>query len=182
MPLGTVTIPGHPTQESEWRLVDGQWYMHIITPQEKFVTPFGFTIKLDPEPNPGAAPANPEVASKFSRDNIKAEASQILHGVQPDRSTVVLDSTRAGEAVVHITNGTPSIAGLEVVDPHVEGLSISIDKTKLSPTEQATLTVRWKPQDKIAKPTTFIHVRTVPTGQDVPIQVNFSFTPEQPHR
>src|SRR5581483_1077098 len=41
MHLGTVTIPGHPTAEGEWKLVDGQWYLHLITPQEGFRTPFG---------------------------------------------------------------------------------------------------------------------------------------------
>jgi len=177
MHLQNVTIPGHPTQESEWKLVDGQWFMHIITPQEKFVMPFGAVVKLDPEPQPGA-PVNQDEVNKFSKANIKERATEILLGVKPDRGTVVLDSTSPGETTVHISNGTPSIVGLELVDPHMTGLSVKMDKTRLKPTEEATLTLRWKPKDKIAKPTAFIHVRTIPSGQDVPIRVDFSFNPQ----
>jgi len=179
MPLGSVTIPGHPTMEGDWKLVDGQWYLHLITPQEKFVTPFGTVIKLDPEPAPGSPEADKAVASRFSPASIRARAADILHGVKPDHDTVVFDSAKPGEAIVHVSNGTPSIAGLELVDPHMTGLSVAIDKTRLSPTEQATLTVRWKPRDAIAKPSAFIHLRTIPAGQDIAIRVDFSFNASQ---
>ena len=141
--------------------------------------PFGAVVKLDPAPEGGAEAPKPDM-SKFSKANIQERAKEIMSGVKPDRETVVFDSVKPGEATVHISNGTPSVTGLELVDPKLTGLAVSLDKKKLSPMEQAALTLRWKPRDKLAKPTTMVHLKVAPSGQDITIQVNFSFAAVQP--
>src|SRR5579884_539760 len=41
MPMQSFVLHARPVVEAEWRLVDGQWYLHLPGPEEGIRTPFG---------------------------------------------------------------------------------------------------------------------------------------------
>lgn len=176
MHISNVVVKGHPVAEGDWRIIDGQWYMHLITKKERFRTPFGTIVQLG-EPSP--KPVDDAAAKAFTPAAIKERTKQILAGVTADPASITLDSVKPAEQTVKLTNGTPGIVELRLTQPELPGLSASIDRTRLAVAEQATMKITWSPKDAIAKPSATIHVVVAPTGQDIPLQVAFSYDPSQ---
>ena len=182
IPMQTFALHAHPLVPSEWRLVDGQWYLHINTPEEGIRMPFFNTpIKIPASQVPaGAQPSMPAGGvANLSQTEMKRQADALLHGVKADRPFVELDSSKAGEQTVRLRNTTPGPVGLSVAVDELPGLSVKLNTDHLGPNEEAVATIDWKPKDHIAKPLRTLHVKVLPLGQDIPIQIRFSFTPVQ---
>jgi len=182
IPMQTFVLHAHPLVPSEWRLVDGQWYLHINTPEEGIRMPFFNTpIKIPASQVPtGAQPAPPDGGvANLSQKEMKRQADLLLHGVKADRPFVELDSGKAGEQIVRLRNTTPGPVGLSVAVDDLPGLSVKLSTDHLGPNQEAVATIHWKPKDHIAKPVRTLHVKVLPLSQDIPIQIRFSFTPAQ---
>ena len=180
IPMQTFVIHGHPLVPTEWRLIDGQWYMHINTPEEGIrmpMIPVPVKIPASQVAKGTQPPPPPGGMTSFSTKEMRAKAEELLHGVKADRSFVELDSTRPGEQKIRLRNTTPGPVDLTVVLEELPGLTAKLDKRRIGPNEIAVATVLWKPKDKVAKPVRTLHVRVLPLGQDIPIQVRFNWNP-----
>lgn len=183
MPMQTFVLHAHPLVPTEWRFVDGQWYLHINTPEEGIRMPFfNNPIKIPasqvadanaaPEPLPGGI-------TSVSQKSMREKANELLHGVKADRGFVELESTTAGEQTIRLKNTTPGPVALSLAMEKRPGLEVSLDKKDLGAGEEAVATVRWTPKDKIAKSLCTLHIHVMPMREDIPIQIRFSYNPVQ---
>ena len=182
IPMQTFVVHAHPLVPTEWRFVDGQWYMHINTPEEGVrmpIIPVPIKIPASQVPNGVQPPPPPGGMTSLSMKEMRAKAQELMHGVKVDRTFIDLDSTTPGEQKILVRNTTPGPVALSLVVDELPGLTAKLDKQRIGPDEIATATVIWKPKDKVAKPVRTLHVRVLPLGQDIPIQVRFGWNPVQ---
>lgn len=163
-----VTIP----LNTHWRLVDGQWYWYTVKVTE-VRTPFGIS-KITPasEQDGTSRPAIPPDPA--------ALAKSILQQVKVDRSEVRLDSSKASEDAVTVSNGMPGPITISVDNIGQAGLHIQPEKTELKAGETARVMFRYDPADPAVlckdcaerlRGTITAQIRVQPTAQVFPITV-----------
>lgn len=177
---GTVNVVTFPLN-SNWELVDGEWYWHYVRPTRKAspFSPTGFVAvpSDDKSPDPPIVP-----------QDIAGAAKTILARVSVDKHVVQLRSYETSQDVVHVRNDMPGSIGLKLDALDVPGLKISMGKTVLQANEETNIVFDWRLDDPAvlcadcAKKTTgnpTLQLHIVPTGQVFPISIKFANHPGQ---
>ncbi len=147
---------------SYWKLEKGDWFWYT-PPPGPVQTPFG---SMNYEDQSGKAPPIPT--------NPGALAPGILGQVKASRKQVELPSDKAAHEEVQIENGMPGHIKLELECKVFEGLKVSLDKLDLGAREHATLTVDFDPIIRSMKPPVLARILVSPTGQVIPVRIEFA--------
>lgn len=156
---------------SQWKVVDGQWYVWFAPVTER-KTPFGI---MHPGPDGGdgkgggpAMPADPKVL-----------AQRILDSVRADKTELMLSSYESVTGEVKVTNGMQGPIKLSVdLGGGFAGLSYEIDNKEVKAGESATIKFICQPKDKSPKPTLDAKIMVEPTNQVLPVRLLFAIPPE----
>lgn len=143
---------------STWKVERGEWYWYVA-PEELNMTPFGRMSGGPGTGNPlGAPPAMPQ------------NPATLLTLVKADRSSVNLKPGAREE--ITISNGMPGAITLKFDHPPLPGLAVTADRLELKAGEKSVVTFEWKGEPDRGPVTVTVQVQ--PTGQTLPIQVQFS--------
>ena len=173
---GTSMISGEKMSTSmpmttNWKLVDGVWFWYVA-PVTEFNTPFG---KM--HFNSGAAKDN--AARSALPGDPAALAKQILTSVKTDKEEIMLSSFEPAKAEFKVTNGMAGQISIKVeADGVPKELTFKVDKEKLLAGEVATVTVAYKPANKVPKPSAMMRVYVDPVNLVLPVKVLFAIPPE----
>ena len=169
MPV-SLPIPSH------WKIVDGQWFWYYIKETE-VRTPFGIA-RITPDNDPDAA------AHDASKPIIPANplmlARDILQSIKIDKTEIKLESRKANEDTLEVTNGMPGSISISVDNLGQAGLTVKLDKSELKAGEKARVVFRYDPEDPLVQcgdcakhvsGTVTAQIRVQPTGQVFPINI-----------
>ena len=169
MPV-SLPIPSH------WKIVDGQWFWYYIKETE-VRTPFGIA-RITPDNDPDAA------AHDTSKPIIPANplmlARDILQSIKIDKTEIKLESRKANEDTLEVTNGMPGSISISVDNLGQAGLTVKLDKSELKAGEKARVVFRYDPEDPLVQcgdcakhvsGTVTAQIRVQPTGQVFPINI-----------
>jgi hypothetical protein len=158
-------------QNGEWKLENGLWCWFVDP--DIIRGPFGETHRRS-EVQANGAP-RPTESAAHKGPSIDDVLRKVNESVKADKSQVRL-SAKAPSAEVVISNSMPGAISLKLEVPKVAGLSVKLDKEQVLPKQSSRVLFRYTPQSNL--PTTMnVSVQVEPTGQAIPIQVQFG--PEQ---
>ncbi len=159
---------------SLWKVVDGQWFWYIV-PVTEVKTPFGTMNYNGGAVKDGAPPA----AVPGLPGDPQVLAQKILEQVQTDKQDLLLSSYEASSGEVKIFNKMQGPITLRAeIDGAFPGLTFKLDKTEVKAGDSATLQIRFKPKDRVAKPSLTARVYVEPTAQVLPVKLTFAIPPE----
>jgi hypothetical protein len=159
-----------PPLASLWKVENGDWYWYII-PQKERETPFG---KMKPGPDSSDVVVVPSIL-----DALKGvDVNQVLSQVQVSTNQVELKSYEPSSADVTIENHMPGLITLRLDETGVTGLTAVLDKVAVGSNQSAHLSIKYAPENTVAKPTTTLNLEVVQSGQRIPIRVTFAIPPD----
>ena len=177
---GTVTLTTFPLT-SNWEVIDGQWFWHYIRP----------TVVPNPFSPTGFVPVPPESTTDNAGlvpKDIPGAAQGILAKVGLDKVSVQLRSNETSQDVVHVRNGMPGQVTLQLDNPNIPGLKVTLGKTTLQAHEDTTIVFEWRLDDpaiqcldcaKKMNARTVVRLHIAPTNQVFPIAVALGSAPQQ---
>ncbi|HYO80188.1 MAG TPA: hypothetical protein VES20_02210 [Bryobacteraceae bacterium] len=161
--LGKIRVK--PPLTTFWKQDDGQWWWYAI-PQTEWKTPFG-TMK------PG------EEASRSFPKGAVADVRQLHDLVQVDRTDIRLKSAEPSEETVTLRSAVEGSVVLQLDRAKLPaGLTVTFSKDTLQGGESATITFKYDPPDRTAKPFRTVEVTVTPIVKIIPFQITFSVPPE----
>jgi hypothetical protein len=160
---------------SNWEIVDGQWYWHWVKPTV-VASPFSPTGFVNVP-----ADSDPKAIGIIPKD-IDGAAKGILAKVTVDKTSVRLHSYETSQDSIHIRNNMPGSVGLQLDKLDMPGLKITVGKTELRAHEDTTIVFEWRLDDPeilcldcakkmSGNPSVRLHI--VPTAQIFPINIVF---------
>jgi hypothetical protein len=162
-----INMPG----TSQWKLIDGQWYVYFPPVTER-QTPFGMMHSgpgnVDPKAGGSVLPADPKVL-----------AQRILEAVRADKNELILRGYEPSSGEVRVTNGMQGPIRLAVdLGGGFAGLSYSLDKAEIKAGEVGVVKFVVDPKDKSPKPVLDAKISVEPTNQVLPVRLVFALPPE----
>ena len=161
---------------SYWKVVDGQWYWYHVKETE-VRTPFGIA-RITPDNDPDANSS--ETSKPIIPANPLLLARDILQSIKLDKTEIKLESSKANEDVVEVTNGMPGAISISIDNLGQAGLTVKLDKSEMKAGEKARVVFRYDPEDpsvlcgdcaKHVSGTLTAQLRVQPTGQVFPINI-----------
>ena len=154
-------------QETDWKLDNGQWCWFVDP--DIIRLPFGETRRRSEMPTTPAPKAGESLTRKGP--SVADVLRKMSDSVKADKTQVSL-SAEAPSAEVVISNAMPGAVTLKIEDPKVAGLSVKLDKAQLTPQATSRVLFHYAPQGKLPQAVK-VSVLVEPTGQAIPIQVQF---------
>lgn len=154
-----------PPLPSTWRLENGNWSWYTV-PQKDWDSPFG-------KMNPG-----PDGPSKIAPDFKHVSPDEVLSQVKISKTVATLSSYQKSKDTVELSNGLPGEISLRLESVVIPGLEIKPDKTTLKAGESAQISFNYNPDTPNPKASVVVDVHVQPTGQIIPIRLNFAIPPE----
>jgi len=147
--LGEFRVHGHRMPvtlpiPSNWKVIDGQWYWYHIRETE-VRTPFGIA-RIPPQDDPDA-PDTTQPPPPMIPGSPFAMAQNILQLVKVDKTDIRLESGKANEDAVEVTNGMSGPISISVDNTGQQGLTVKLEKTELKAGEKARVVFRYNPED-----------------------------------
>lgn len=156
-----------PPMKTLWKYDAGEWWWYVI-PKKEWETPFGV---MHPGADPSArTPAQPKYTIP--------DAQTLLNQVHVSKTDIQLHSSEKSGDDAAIENGMPGDLTLTLDDPHIDGLTVTIDKPVLHAKETAHVRFQYLPPDASLKTTKTVVVRASPTAQVYTFTLTFAVPPE----
>ena len=150
-----------------WIVEHGKWVWHYDQ-KDEWLTPMG-PSDLKAINGSSNLPRMPDVSPAA----MAVQAQNILKKVTQDKTDVILGTSTTAKVVFH--NGEPGSISLALDPaPKLPGFSASLDKSSLNAGGDATLTLRYQPEDNAPRPVPFT-VRVIAQPFNVPLQVSVKF-------
>jgi hypothetical protein len=156
---------------STWKLEAGNWCF-FIDPVRALSreTPFG-TMNAGPgDGRGGAGGGSPFVTQEQVLASLKK-------GVRASTQEVLLSSYEKSSAQVEIVNNLNGQIEMQVTHAPRKGLSVKLERPALGPNSSTMLRLDYDPPDPSAKDELDLVIRISPSGQTIPVKVNFSVPP-----
>lgn len=153
-----------PPLASMWRLENGKWLWYTVA-RKDWDTPFG---KMTPGPDV------PRKIETFKH----VTPGEVLAQVRASKGTVSLSSFEKSQDVVEVKNGMPGNISLRLDGVTMPGLEMKIDKPVLKSGEAANVTFNYAPETKNPKGAIIVDLHVQPTGQVIPLRVQFAVPAE----
>ncbi len=158
-----------PPITTSWKLDDGKWSWFTV-PRKDWDSPWG-------KMNPGSTDANnPAGAMVAAFKGVTAESIQAR--VLLSKQIVELSSFEKSKDTVEVTNGMDGDISLRLDSVSMPGLSVASDTKVLKGGQVARLTFTYDPPVKEAKPATTATLYIEPTGQTMPMRIQFALSKE----
>jgi hypothetical protein len=157
---------------SEWRLIDGEWFMHLTPPDERRSTPFG-TV------NPTAAATGAVGTGGLQQNGKAAPSVASLQRLISLGETEIEFPSGATEPLVHVievTSGAPEGFRLKVepLRTAARGLNVVMDPETIEPGGKGTLTVTYDAAENRLSGRRRLDFEVSPTGQRLRVTINFT--------
>jgi len=169
---------------SFWKLQEGEWFWYVPPPGDLYETPLG------PAKRPTEGPGNTNTqATTEAPARPMISPAQIMKAVRADRDSVVFNSAKASTQEVHLKN-TLAVSVTVSSTTGINGLTIKPGKANLNADEEMTVVMSFDPKDPsitcdecLAHPQDRragqVMMLVQPTGQQIPIAVQFTVPPKQ---
>ncbi len=134
-------FPVKTTQESYWKLENGEWMWFVPAIVER-KTPFG-TVRYDPRAKtvPGEAPK--ELKAKLDANS---DVSKLSSGIElKGESVLQLSRKEPQKFTFEAKNGMPGYIKVRLDLPNIEGLRAEVIEKQLGAGESSQFVVSWKP-------------------------------------
>lgn len=151
---------------STWKLEEGKWCFYIdpvrATTRE---TPFG-TMRAGPGDGRGGAGGG-----FVTQEQVLAS---LQRGIRLIPDIVRLSSYEKSSARVEIVNTLSGVIEVEAVAPPRKGLEMKLANPKVAAGASTFLEFQYEPPDESAKETLEVQVKVAPSGQVLPVKVEFA--------
>lgn len=158
---------------TQWKIEDGKWVWYR-DPDNPHLTPMGLS---DMEKVRQGIATQEDLQRITSPEELKRKANEILKQSGVDRPEVLVPTDKAWTEVVKFHNGWPGYIKLDAAPPTVMGMTITIDKKDLKPSEDATVTISYTPDTVKAPPLVQLRLFVAPFNVLVPVIVRFGAPP-----
>jgi len=159
---------------TQWKVENGEWVWYR-DPDNPQLTPMGLS---DMEKVRQGVATPEDLQRMTSPEELERKAKEILKQSGVDKHEVSMSPDKASTEVVKFHNGWPGYIKLEAAPLQVMGLTITIDKQDLKPSEDATVTISYKPDPaQKAPPLAQIRLLVTPLNVLVPVIVRFGAPP-----
>jgi len=155
-----------------WRLIDGEWYLHLTAP-DKRRTPFGMSTA-----DAAAGLGQPTGTLIPQGAGVKVPSlADMRQMMSLDESKVVFPAglTEAAVKTIALTSGAPTgfILSVEPVGKIPDGLSVQIEPRDVQPGGTAAITITYDPATVALSGERTLQFEVSPTGQRLEATVEF---------
>lgn len=150
---------------SLWKVIDGKWYWYVEDLKER-PTPFGI---MKATGSPAGAPAEANPLAALSKGPTVAS---LRSAVKANKDTI--DLKKGGSGEVQITNNLPGQVNLELRDPALKGLTVTLDRPVLRGGESAVLKVTADAAFRAPEGGVKLVVEVQPLAQQITVDLNFT--------